>query len=151
TPGPGQGPDVAIRADVEIPERKLAMTWSLRRNTDPGLPASHTVEIMFKLSWSAFSWRTAKDKCRVEANATKNGLPFGRPRRCSLGERLGGGSCRKKSALDAVDREQLAETLAEHAANSASVYGRDRLPGRPFGEDPFVHFGKALFGLMRRC
>jgi len=25
------------------------MTWSLRRNTDPGLPASHTVEIMFRL------------------------------------------------------------------------------------------------------
>ena len=25
------------------------MTWSLRRNTDQGLPASHTVEIMFKL------------------------------------------------------------------------------------------------------
>src|SRR5262249_12383038 len=30
-------------------ERKLAMTWSLRRNTDKGLPATHTVEIMFKL------------------------------------------------------------------------------------------------------
>ena len=25
------------------------MTWSLRRNTDKTLPASHTVEIMFKL------------------------------------------------------------------------------------------------------
>ena len=25
------------------------MTWSLRRNTDPALPASHTIEIMFKL------------------------------------------------------------------------------------------------------
>src|SRR5262249_46454902 len=37
TPGPGQSPDLAIRADVEIPERKLAMTWSLRRNTDPSL------------------------------------------------------------------------------------------------------------------
>ena len=49
TTGPGQSPDVAIRADVEIPERKLSMTWSLRRNSDPGLPASHTVEITFKL------------------------------------------------------------------------------------------------------
>jgi hypothetical protein len=49
TPGPGQPPEVAIRADVEVPERKLAMTWSLRRNTDKGLPATHTVEIMFKL------------------------------------------------------------------------------------------------------
>jgi hypothetical protein len=49
TPGPGQQPELAIRADVEVPERKLAMTWSLRRNTDKGLPASHTVEIMFRL------------------------------------------------------------------------------------------------------
>src|SRR5207302_2664518 len=49
TPGPGQPPELAIRADVEVPERKLAMTWSLRRNTDKGLPASHTVEIIFKL------------------------------------------------------------------------------------------------------
>jgi hypothetical protein len=49
SPGPNQPPELAVRADVEIPERKIAMTWSLRRNTDPGLPASHTVEIMFKL------------------------------------------------------------------------------------------------------
>ncbi|HEY7296764.1 MAG TPA: hypothetical protein VH684_02410 [Xanthobacteraceae bacterium] len=47
--GAGQPPEVAIRADVEIPDRQLAMTWSLRRNTDPTLPASHTVEITFKL------------------------------------------------------------------------------------------------------
>jgi hypothetical protein len=49
SPGPGQAPELAIRADVEVPERKLAMTWSLRRNTDKALPASHTVEIIFKL------------------------------------------------------------------------------------------------------
>jgi hypothetical protein len=49
TPGPGQPPELAIRADVEVPERKLAMTFSFRRNTDKGLPATHTVEIKFKL------------------------------------------------------------------------------------------------------
>jgi hypothetical protein len=49
SPGPGMSPELAIRADVEIPERHISMTWSLRRNTDPNLPASHTVEIMFKL------------------------------------------------------------------------------------------------------
>src|SRR5262249_49949890 len=46
---PGQPPELQVRADVEVPERKLAMTVSLRRNTDKGLPASHTVEIVFKL------------------------------------------------------------------------------------------------------
>jgi hypothetical protein len=49
TLGPGQPPELAIRADVEVPERKITMTWSLRRNTDKALPASHTVEIIFKL------------------------------------------------------------------------------------------------------
>jgi hypothetical protein len=49
TPGPGLPPELAVRADVEVPERKLAMTWSFRRNTDKGLPATHTIEIMFKL------------------------------------------------------------------------------------------------------
>lgn len=47
---PGQPPELVIRADIEVPERKLAMTWSLRRNTDKGLPATHTIEVLFKLA-----------------------------------------------------------------------------------------------------
>ena len=47
SPGSGLAPELAIRADVEIPERHMRMTWSLRRNTDKALPASHTIEIMF--------------------------------------------------------------------------------------------------------
>jgi hypothetical protein len=49
SPGPGLAPELAIRADVEIPERHVRMTWSLRRNTDKALPASHTIEIMFTI------------------------------------------------------------------------------------------------------
>jgi hypothetical protein len=49
SPGPGLAPELAVRADVEIPERRLRMTWSLRRNADKALPASHTIEIMFTL------------------------------------------------------------------------------------------------------
>jgi hypothetical protein len=49
TPGAGQAPDLAVRCDVEIPERRLALTMSIRRNRDQALPASHTVEIMFNL------------------------------------------------------------------------------------------------------
>jgi hypothetical protein len=48
-PAPGQPAQVAIRADIEIPEQKIGMRWSLRRNDDKALPASHTVEIMFTL------------------------------------------------------------------------------------------------------
>ena len=49
SPGPGLAPEIAVRADVEIPERHMRMTFSLRRNTDKALPASHTIEIMFTL------------------------------------------------------------------------------------------------------
>jgi hypothetical protein len=49
SPGPGRAPELAIRADVEIPERKLNMSFSIRRNTDQTLPASHTIEVMFNL------------------------------------------------------------------------------------------------------
>ena len=49
SPGAGLAPELAVRADVEIPERSMTVTWSLRRNTDQALPASHTIEIMFNL------------------------------------------------------------------------------------------------------
>jgi len=49
SPGPGLAPELAVRADVEIPDRHVRMTWSLRRNTDKALPASHTIEIQFTL------------------------------------------------------------------------------------------------------
>ena len=49
SPGPGRPPELAIRADVEIPERRMTMSFSIRRNTDQTLPASHTMEVMFNL------------------------------------------------------------------------------------------------------
>jgi hypothetical protein len=48
-PSPGLAPHIAIRADIEIPERHISLRWSLRSNDDDALPASHTVELMFKL------------------------------------------------------------------------------------------------------
>jgi hypothetical protein len=45
----GQPADIAVRADIEIPERKFKMTMSFRRNTDTSLPASHTAELTFIL------------------------------------------------------------------------------------------------------
>jgi len=45
----GQPPDIGVRADIDIPERKIKMTLSIRRNTDASLPASHTAELTFVL------------------------------------------------------------------------------------------------------
>lgn len=47
--GPGQPADMAVRAEIEIPEPKVTVKFSLRRNTDKSLPASHTIEIAFTL------------------------------------------------------------------------------------------------------
>jgi len=49
SPGPGLAPELAVRADVTIPEKRMSMTWSLQRNTDKTLPASHTIQIVFTL------------------------------------------------------------------------------------------------------
>ena len=48
-PSPGQPPEMAVRANLEIPERRMNMTMSVHRNTDKALPASHTIELVFNL------------------------------------------------------------------------------------------------------
>lgn len=48
-PSAGRPAEVVLRADAEIPERQMHVKWSLRRNTDKSLPASHTIEIIFKV------------------------------------------------------------------------------------------------------
>jgi hypothetical protein len=50
SPSPGLPPRIAVRADIEIPERHISLRWSLRSNDDEALAASHTVELMFKLA-----------------------------------------------------------------------------------------------------
>ena len=49
SPGTGLAPELEVRADIEVPERHMTVTWTLRRNTDQALPASHTIEVMFNL------------------------------------------------------------------------------------------------------
>jgi hypothetical protein len=43
------GADMALCAEIEIPDRQMKMTMMIRRNADQTLPASHTVEISFTL------------------------------------------------------------------------------------------------------
>lgn len=72
--GPG---DVAVRADVEIPERKIKMTMSFRRNTDTSLPASHTVELTFVLAPDATGGGvTAVPGILMKSNELARGAPL---------------------------------------------------------------------------
>ena len=45
--GQDQPLSLAVRADIELPEAKLKVTVILQKNTDPTLPASHTIEVRF--------------------------------------------------------------------------------------------------------
>jgi cytoskeletal protein RodZ len=47
--GPGQPPDLALVGEVNIPERRMVVTITIRRNLDQTLPASHTIEVLFAL------------------------------------------------------------------------------------------------------
>jgi hypothetical protein len=49
SPAAGQPADRTVRADINIPERNMQVVWSLRRNNDKDLPASHTISIQFVL------------------------------------------------------------------------------------------------------
>ena len=44
---PGQPPTVAVKADAYIPDLKMHATMTLRKNTDPTLEATHTVDLKF--------------------------------------------------------------------------------------------------------
>jgi hypothetical protein len=37
--------ELLVRSNIEIPERRITMTFSLRRNSDRSLPASHVIAI----------------------------------------------------------------------------------------------------------
>ncbi|WP_296577907.1 hypothetical protein [Phreatobacter sp.] len=47
--GPGQPPDLALLGEVSIPERRMTVTITIRRNLDQTLPASHTIEVLYAL------------------------------------------------------------------------------------------------------
>lgn len=48
----GQPDEIAVRADVAIPDLRTKMTMDIRRNTDRSLPASHVVEMTFEVPQS---------------------------------------------------------------------------------------------------
>lgn len=47
SPGQGQPLSTAVRADIDVPEAKLKMSMVLKKNPEPQLPASHTMEFGF--------------------------------------------------------------------------------------------------------
>jgi hypothetical protein len=46
-PAPGQPATIAVKADADIPDLKMHATMTLRKNTDPTLQATHTMDLKF--------------------------------------------------------------------------------------------------------
>lgn len=76
SPGPGLPPDVGIRADVQIPGR-LGAVFTLRRNADAALPASHTLEVSFTLPQDfAYGGITNVPGIRMKQTESAQGAPL---------------------------------------------------------------------------
>jgi hypothetical protein len=75
-PGPGRPPELGLRVDIEIPDRKMTVTISIRRNPDQTLPASHTVEVQFKTPGDPFGGVANLPGVRAKTTETAQGAPL---------------------------------------------------------------------------
>jgi hypothetical protein len=74
---PGRAPDLGLRIEVEIPERKINITLKMRRNTDPSFPASHTIEVIFDVpAGDAFGGIADMRGIRAKGGETAQGTPI---------------------------------------------------------------------------
>ncbi len=74
---PGRAPDLGLRIEVEIPERKINVTVKMRRNTDPSFPASHTIEVIFNVpAGDAFGGVADMRGIRAKGGETAQGNPI---------------------------------------------------------------------------
>jgi len=107
-PGPGRPPELGLRVDVEIPDRKMTIAMTVRRNPDQTLPASHTIEVQFSTPGDPFGGVANLPGIRAKTTETAQGAPLvGLVVRVMPGFFLVG-----LSAIDA-DREQNLSLLRE--------------------------------------
>jgi hypothetical protein len=76
SPGPGRPPELAMRVDVEIPDRKMTVTITMRRNPDTTLPASHTIEVQFQAPGDPFGGVANMPGIRAKTTETAQGAPL---------------------------------------------------------------------------
>ena len=74
--GPGRAPDLALRVNIEIPDRKMNVSLLLRRNMDASFPASHTLEIQFDTPGDPFGGISTVRGLRAKNAESANGSVF---------------------------------------------------------------------------
>jgi hypothetical protein len=76
TVGPGRPPEIGIRVDIEIPDRRVNVVMTIRRNPDATMPASHTVEIQFATPGDAFGGVANMPGIRAKGSEAAQGAPL---------------------------------------------------------------------------
>ncbi len=76
TLGAGRAPDLGLRVNIEIPDRKISITMSLRRNADASFPASHTIEVQFNSPGDPFGGVSDMRGVRAKSSETAQGTPI---------------------------------------------------------------------------
>jgi hypothetical protein len=76
TLGAGRAPDLGLRVDIDIPDRKINITMNFRRNTDASFPASHTIEVQFNSPGDPFGGVSDMRGVRAKSSETAQGTPI---------------------------------------------------------------------------
>ncbi|HEY8268498.1 MAG TPA: hypothetical protein VIG34_07560 [Xanthobacteraceae bacterium] len=108
SPGPGRPPEIGIRVDIDIPDRRLSAVMTIRRNPDPNLPASHTIEIQFNTPNDPFGGVANMPGVRLKTSETAQGAPL-----AALVVRVTPGFFLVGLSAVEVDREQNIQFLRE--------------------------------------
>ncbi|MCW5676809.1 MAG: hypothetical protein KIT65_02570 [Xanthobacteraceae bacterium] len=74
-PGPGSSPELGIRIDIDIPDRKMQVTVTIRRNPDASLPATHYIEVQFTGN-DSFGGVAQVPVIRMKNNESAQGIPL---------------------------------------------------------------------------
>jgi hypothetical protein len=76
SPGPGRPPELGVRVDIEIPDRKMGIMMTIRRNPDTTLPASHTIEVQFNTPGDPFGGVADMPGIRAKTTEAAQGAPL---------------------------------------------------------------------------
>ena len=75
TPGADRPPELMIHADIEVPDRKLTVSFSVRRNPDPTSSASHYIYVRFSGD-DSFGGIAQVPIIRMKCNESAQGTPL---------------------------------------------------------------------------
>jgi hypothetical protein len=74
-PGPGRSPELGVRIDIDVPDRKTQAVITIRRNPDQSLPATHYIEIQFSGN-DSFGGISQVPVVRMKNNEAATGIPL---------------------------------------------------------------------------